>query len=203
MNDKSTKCNHNFKIVRGQQRQYVYKKVCFDCGEVSEMDWEKEFDEQFPRSIEISDRPGAFVVLQSEGEHERRKSFIRTAIQKAIAQERERNKVTGETSDGYHTFNELYEFRKVFNAVLFNEWYAQGKYSVHKSEKHADGEPCFGGGWFIVMATLPTGQISNHYEMKDWDLFKCEERKRADTWDGHEAKDVIDRLLHITTNNHE
>lgn len=34
MKNKTTKCNHNFKIVRGEQRQYVYKKVCFDCGEV-------------------------------------------------------------------------------------------------------------------------------------------------------------------------
>ena len=103
-------------------------------------------------------------------------------------------KVTGNTSDGYHTFNELYEFRKVFNAALFNEWSRQGKYNVHKSKKHSDGELCFGGGWFIVMATLPTGQISNHYKMKDWDLFECEERELADKWDGHTAQDVLKRL---------
>ena len=24
-------------------------------------------------------------------------------------------------SDGYHTFNELYEFRKLYNAALFNQ----------------------------------------------------------------------------------
>ena len=28
----------------------------------------------------------------------------------------------GKISDGYHTFDELYEFRKVYNAALFNEW---------------------------------------------------------------------------------
>lgn len=27
-----------------------------------------------------------------------------------------------ELSDGYHTFDELYEFRKMYNAALFNEW---------------------------------------------------------------------------------
>jgi len=32
------------------------------------------------------------------------------------------------------------------------------------------GEYCFGGGWFLVVAVLPTGQISNHYELKHWDL---------------------------------
>jgi hypothetical protein len=68
------------------------------------------------------------------------------------------------------------------------------KYNVHKSKKHNDGEDCFGGGWFIVMATLPTGQISNHYELKDWDLFQCEEIETADKWDGHTAQDVAKRL---------
>lgn len=106
-------------------------------------------------------------------------------------------KVTGETSDGFHTFNELYEFRKVYNCALFNEWSKQGKYSVHKSRKHSDGEDCFGGGWFIVSANLPQGQISNHYELKDWNLFRCEERERADTYDGHNSKDVIHRILSL------
>lgn len=103
--------------------------------------------------------------------------------------------VRGEYSDGYHTFNELYEFRKVYNAALFNEWAIQGSYSVHKSKKHHEGEDCFGGGWFIVVAVLPTGQISNHYELKDWDLFQCEETETAKfKFDGHTSNDVLDRL---------
>lgn len=102
----------------------------------------------------------------------------------------------GNISDGYHTFNELYEFRKIYNAVLFNEWAKQQKYSVHKSWRHHDGELCFGGGWFIVVANLPTGQISNHYQAKDWDLFKCTECERPiNPFDGHTSQDVIERLL--------
>lgn len=102
---------------------------------------------------------------------------------------------TGKISDGYHTFDELYEFRKMYNAALFNEWAAQGKYSVHKSKRHFDGEECFGGGWFIVVAILPTGQISNHYEMKDWGLFDVRETERAlYKFDGHTGEDVIARL---------
>lgn len=98
-------------------------------------------------------------------------------------------------SDGYHTFGELYEFRKVYNAVLFNEWYKQGKYDVHKSWRHNDGELCFGGGWFIVVAILPTGQISNHYPAKDWDLFECVKADKAlFPFDGHTSQDVLDRL---------
>ena len=111
-------------------------------------------------------------------------------------------------SDGYHTFSELYQFRKVYNAALFNEWANQSdentlvtgnpKYDVHKSWRHNDGELCFGGGWFIVVAVLPTGQISNHYEAKDWDLFRIPETHTAKyAWDGHEAKDVLKRLMEL------
>ena len=86
-------------------------------------------------------------------------------------------KIDENTSDGYHTFKELYEFRLLYNAGMFNELAKDKQYNVHKSKKHSDGEECFGGGWFVVQATLPTGQISNHYELKDWDLFKCEESR--------------------------
>lgn len=101
-------------------------------------------------------------------------------------------------SDGYHTFGELYEFRKMFNACLFNEWAAHGKYSVHKSYRHSDGEFCFGGGWFIVVANLPTGQISNHYQISDWELFKIPETEMAlFEFDGHTATDVLSRLKEL------
>lgn len=114
----------------------------------------------------------------------------------------------GEVSDGYHTFNELYEFRKVYNAALFNEWAKDHiigsniepgpKYNVHKSWKHNDGEPCFGGGWFIVVADLPGGQISNHYKAEDWDLFKIPETEKALLpFDGHTGSDVINRLKNL------
>ena len=109
-------------------------------------------------------------------------------------------------SDGYHTFEELYEFRKMYNAALFNEWekyrvstpdksYEACKYDAHKSWRHNDGELCFGGGWFIVVAKLPTGLISNHYKAEDWDLFRIPEAEQARyEFDGHTSKDVLDRL---------
>jgi len=111
--------------------------------------------------------------------------------------------VRGNYSDGYHTFNELYEFRKIYNALIFNEWArfefddrgGAPMYDVHKSWTHNDGELCFGGGWFIVVAVLPTGQISNHYEAKDWDLFNVPEVEKAKyEFDGHTANDVLERL---------
>lgn len=99
------------------------------------------------------------------------------------------------TSDGYHSFKELYEFRKVYNALLFTEWYMDLKYDVHKSWKHNDGELCFGGGWFVVVAILPSGQITNHYKAEDWDLFKIPETEKAKyPFDGHTSQDVLQRL---------
>jgi len=102
---------------------------------------------------------------------------------------------TDKISDGYHEFEELYEFRLLYNANLFNEWYNVNKYNVEKSKRHSDGTECFGGGWFIVTAMLPGGLISNHYEIKHWDLFQIQETPQSSyEYDGHTAGDVIDRL---------
>lgn len=121
-------------------------------------------------------------------------------IKQAKQIESEQRKITEDTSDGYHTFKELYEFRKAYNVALFNEWgkYDIPSYDVHKSWKHNDGDFCFGGGWFIVVAMLPNGQISNHYKAGDWDLFKIPEVEKAKyPFDGHSSEDVIERLLNL------
>lgn len=104
---------------------------------------------------------------------------------------------TKNISNGFHTFGELYEFRKMYNVLLFNEFAENKKYDVHKSWKHSDGEWCFGveKKWFIVVAELPAGQISNHYKAEDWDLFKIPEKEKANTFDGHNSQDVLQRML--------
>ena len=99
----------------------------------------------------------------------------------------------GEISDGYHTFNSLYEQRLYLFAVLVNTYYE----SAWKSRKHFDGEECFGGGWFIVGINTPDGPYTYHYENKHWDLFKCKELETAPQWDGHTDKDV-GRLLSLS-----
>lgn len=102
-------------------------------------------------------------------------------------------------SDGYHTFDELYEFRKMYNAAFANSFYKETSHhyapSVYKSWRHSDGELCFGGGWFIVVIILPTGQISNHYKTDEWDLFQIPEVEfPLDQFDGHTPQDVLKRL---------
>ena len=102
--------------------------------------------------------------------------------------------INGKTSDGFHTFDELYKFRMILNALLVNEWFSKGLYDIHKSWKHSDWEKCFGGWWFIVVMELPTGQVSFHYEKKYFDLFKCKERELSNKWDWHSAQESLGRL---------
>ena len=97
---------------------------------------------------------------------------------------------TDNISDGYHTFAELYEYRLLYNALAAN---AMPERAV-KSWKHSDGEDCFGGGWFVVVLDLPTGQVSNHYEADAWDLFHIPEVPTSPEWDGHTPQDASDRM---------
>lgn len=166
-----------------------------DCpvhGTESVEEWEERFEKEFLTPEGFWNKANNMYPFAV-------KSFIRHLLQE---RSKEGVKIDGETSDGYHTFNELYEFRKLYNAAFFNQVSSDHNFNVHKSKKHHDGEECFGGGWFIVMATLPTGQISNHYELKDWDLFDCEGRERAEEWDGHTAKDVAKRLTDLLATPH-
>ena len=118
-----------------------------------------------------------------------------TSEQKQLIEKaRELGLAINQVSDGYHTFDELYDYRMAYNAALFNEYALNGKYDVHKSLRHADGELCFGGGWFVVVAELPTGQITNHYPMKDWEQFQIPEREKASEWDGHSPEAALNRL---------
>lgn len=97
----------------------------------------------------------------------------------------------GNPRDEYHTMEELYEYRMLYNALAAN---AMPDRAV-KSWRHSDGELCFGGGWFVVYLDLPTGQVSNHYKSFDWDLFRIPEVELAPEWDGHTPAEAADRIL--------
>ena len=94
-------------------------------------------------------------------------------------------------SDGYHTFEDLYEQRLILSAAL-----AKNNPHAWKSKRHEDGSVPFGGGWFIMGFDTDEGCYTYHYELKDWDLFQCKELDKGKPWDGHTSKDVR-RLLSI------
>jgi hypothetical protein len=100
----------------------------------------------------------------------------------------------GDLSDGYHTFNELYDHRAVLFSVICNENPAM----AWKSKQHHDGTMY--DGMFIVGLETPYGQATYHYDVEPyWAYFSVPVLERAPEWDGHTAKDAINRLLHFGT----
>lgn len=100
----------------------------------------------------------------------------------------------GTLSDGYHTFNELYDHRAILFSIICN----QNKAIAWKSKKHDDGTMF--DGMFIVGIKTPLGQYTYHYDIKPyWEMFDVKELENAPKWDGHQPKD-IDRLFSINDN---
>lgn len=99
----------------------------------------------------------------------------------------------GELSDGFHTFNSLYEQRMILFAALVKAY----RDKAWKSYRHEDGEYCFGGGWFIVGIDTPEGSYTYHYENKYWDMFDCVDLPRSPHWDGHTESDAETRLMSL------
>ena len=98
----------------------------------------------------------------------------------------------GDVSDGYHTFNELYDHRaKLFATVCHGH-----QDLAWKSLRHEDGSMY--DGMFIVGIDTPLGQATYHYDIDHyWDMFKVKEFERAPKWDGHTACDAIQRIYSL------
>lgn len=151
---------------------------------------EVEFEKDFNIQYDVNN------ILNKYGHTEMGLYKIQLYVEKILGSIQNKKPVdVGEVSDGYHTFNELYRYSMLYNAAFFNLLARSGQVEVCKSRRHSDGEKCFGSDdWFIVMAILPTGQVSNHYESKYWDLFDVPERETAFEYDGHTPNEAADRL---------
>lgn len=107
------------------------------------------------------------------------------------------DKSIGEISDGYHTFNELYEHR-------FALWEALCRVlvKVHhrcddvawRSRRHSDGTNY--PGWFLLGLFYDLGeQITYHLPDKEWgNCDFAQELDLAPKFDGHSSADVLHRL---------
>lgn len=98
---------------------------------------------------------------------------------------------SGDTSDGYHTFNELYEHRTFLYLALVGAypdlcWW---------SEWHHDGTRF--DGFILVGMELPNGQISYHLQEKYGKYLEklgTAHLEKAPAWDNHTPADVVKRL---------
>ena len=99
----------------------------------------------------------------------------------------------GDTSDGSHTFDELYEHRMALFSVLCNT----RKNRAWKSWLHDDGTMF--DDYFIVGITTEVGDYSYHYHKRHWSRFDVTELESAPPYDGHQPRDY-DRLFSLENN---
>jgi len=105
-------------------------------------------------------------------------------------------------SDGYHTFNELYEHRatlwvalcKMTAAVERSGFQGDTVVSCWRTLLHSDGSSF--DGWFVLGVGYEKGeQMTYHLPISKWDECKfAETLDKAPEWDGHTSDDVIKRI---------
>jgi len=102
-------------------------------------------------------------------------------------------------SDGYHTFDELYDHRttlyialcKALTKIMTDEFY------VWRSKKHSDGSNY--EGWFILgVGKELEEQITYHISAERWtETSFADTLMIAPTFDGHTSQDVLERIKNL------
>ncbi|MFZ2882228.1 MAG: hypothetical protein WA019_04085 [Candidatus Moraniibacteriota bacterium] len=100
---------------------------------------------------------------------------------------------TNKISDGYHTFEQLYNHRiKLWIALC-----RKNRKQCWKTKTHSDGSSW--DGWFLLGMNTESGkQITYHLPNNEWEnCWGIEEIPKAPQFDGHTPDDVISRLSRI------
>lgn len=95
-------------------------------------------------------------------------------------------------SDGYHTFDELYDHRITLYIALAKVY--EKSRDVWRSQIHSDGTNY--DGWFMLGIGKEKGkQITYHIPNKRWDETNfAEDLDKAPEFDGHTSQDVLQRI---------
>jgi len=99
----------------------------------------------------------------------------------------------GDVSDGYHTFNELYEHRDLLMVALANKH----RDNAWKSTKHVDGSDSYEGYFVLGIGREPGKIISYHIDNKYWELAFVEPIDCA-YHDGFQSIHVPHRLKNLS-----
>ena len=101
----------------------------------------------------------------------------------------------GKASDGYHSFDELFDELYDHRCHLFVALMRSNPSMAWRANNHNDGT-MFDGG-FIAGMHLPTGDISYHLPVGMQTLLDGKNiatRNKSPKWDGHTAADTVKRL---------
>lgn len=101
----------------------------------------------------------------------------------------------GAVSDGYHTFDDLYDHRIMLYIALCKE-YARNRFEdiIWRSKYHSDGSNI--DGWFVLGISQEKGkQITYHLPNEHWDKTNfAKTLEKAPEFDGHTSADVLERI---------
>jgi hypothetical protein len=97
-------------------------------------------------------------------------------------------------TDGYHTFDELYDHRITLYIALCK---ALKNGNVWRSQLHSDGSNY--DGWFILGIWFEKGkQITYHIQNYRWDEAEfAQTLDKAPEFDGHTSEDVLERIKNL------
>ena len=105
----------------------------------------------------------------------------------------------GDLSDGYHSFNNLYEHRAVLLAMVLMKMPYAWKTTIDAEGRDLVKEDKM----FLAGAPTPDGMISYHVNLELWDLYKIPEIPQAPIFNGYTEDDVLKRLTNmIMTSNY-
>ena len=94
--------------------------------------------------------------------------------------------VNNDISDGYHTFEELYEHRIALFIYALNQ---EVFIDVQIEKNHFEG-------WDLILCYTKSGdQISYHIPSGKSNLITVKMSEMEHEWDGHLSSDVVKRLL--------
>ena len=115
---------------------------------------------------------------------------------------------TGQISDGYHTFDELYDHRITLWIALCRIWERTSsqtqwkttegrKFYVWRSKLHSDGTGI--EGWFVLGLMPESGhQMTYHLPISRWrETDFADTKERSPEFDCHTAVDVLERLKQL------
>lgn len=127
--------------------------------------------------------PGKYVVIRVNGEVYVDYFHTRLADQYIEA---------SEVSDGYHSFNELYQHRARLFSTLMHAYPKRSWWS----HRHHDNKVM--EGWIIAGIDTPEGSVTYPLPVKEIpNLPTSSELTHGREWDGHTADDVLTRLLSL------
>lgn len=112
-------------------------------------------------------------------------SEVLAAIQKQMDDWQIHGGCVGGLSDGFHTYDELYEHRCVLFSIICRLFPERS----FRAYQHDDGSMF--EGMFITGVETPQGQFTYHFFMKEWDRFEgIPILEKAPVYDSHRPVDV-------------